>query len=69
MFANKFQLTLKYYQQSFVISPLPAKAFDINLFEISVVVYKLLSRRKNHKTFIASLDKLDSLLVNNQATD
>jgi hypothetical protein len=48
---------------------LSAKAFNINLFEISVVVYRLLSRRKNHKTFVASLNKLDSLLTNNQATD
>jgi hypothetical protein len=69
MFANKFQPTPKYYQQSSVISPLSAKAFDINLFEISVVVYKLLSRRKNHKTFVASLDKLNSLLADSQATD
>jgi hypothetical protein len=69
MLANKFQPTLKYCQQSSVISPLPAKAFNINLFEISAVVYRLLSRRKNHETFAASLDKLDSLLVDNQATD
>jgi hypothetical protein len=33
------------------------------------VVYRLLSRRKNHKTFTASLNKLDSLLANSQATD
>jgi hypothetical protein len=64
MLANEFQPTLKYCQRSSVISLLPAKAFDINLFEISVVVYRLLSRRKNHKTFAASLDKLDSLLAN-----
>jgi hypothetical protein len=48
---------------------LPAKASDINLFEISTVVYRLLSRRKNHETFAASLDELDSLLVDSQATD
>jgi hypothetical protein len=65
MLADKFQPTLKYCQQSFVISPLPAKAFGINLFEISTIVYRLLSRRKNHKTFVASLDKLDFLLANN----
>jgi hypothetical protein len=69
MLANEFQPTPKYCQQSSVISPLPAKASDINLFEISAVAYRLLSRRKNHKTFAASLDKLDSLLANSQATD
>jgi hypothetical protein len=69
MLADEFQLTPKYCQQSSVISPLPAKAFNINLFEISAVTYKLLSKRKNHKTFIASLDELDSLLANSQATD
>jgi hypothetical protein len=63
MLVNEFQLTLKYCQQSFVISPLSAKAFNINLFKISVIAYKLLSKRKNHKTFAASLNKLDSLLV------
>jgi hypothetical protein len=65
MLADEFQLTLKYYQQSSVISLLPAKAFNIDLFEISVVVYRLLSRRKNHKTFVVSLNKLDSLLADN----
>jgi hypothetical protein len=64
MLADEFQPTLKYCQQSSVISPLPAKASDINLFKISVVIYKLLSKRKNHKTFVASLNKLDFLLVN-----
>jgi hypothetical protein len=63
MLDNKFQPTFKYCQQSSAISPLPAKASDINLFKISAVTYRLLSRRKNHKTFAASLDKLDSLLV------
>jgi hypothetical protein len=69
MFANEFQLTPKYCQRSFVISPLPEKAFNINLFKISVVAYKLLSRKKNHKTFAASLNKLDFLLANSQVTD
>jgi hypothetical protein len=64
MLDDKFQLTPKYCQQSSVISPLLIKAFDIDLFKISIVTYKLLSRRKNHKTFAASLDKLDSLLAN-----
>jgi hypothetical protein len=64
MLANKFQPTPKYYQQSSVISLLPTKASNINLFEISAVTYKLLSRKKNHKTFAASLNKLDSLLAN-----
>jgi hypothetical protein len=69
MLDNKFQPTPKYCQQSSVISPLPAKASNIDLFEISVITYRLLSRRKNHKTFVASLDKLDSLLADSQATD
>jgi hypothetical protein len=64
MFDNKFQPTPKYCQQSSVISLLPTKAFDINLFKISVVVYRLLSKRKDHKTFTVSLDKLNSLLAN-----
>jgi hypothetical protein len=63
MLDNKFQPTPKYCQRSSVISPLPAKASDINLFEISAVAYKLLSRRKNHETFAASLDELDFLLA------
>jgi hypothetical protein len=67
--ANEFQPTSKYYQQSLVISLLPIKASKINLFKISVIIYKLLSRKKNHKTFIASLNKLDFLLVNSQATN
>jgi hypothetical protein len=69
MFNNKFQPTPKYCQQSSAISHLPAKASDINLFKISAVVYKLLSRRKNHKTFAASLNKLNSLLADSQAID
>jgi hypothetical protein len=69
MLADKFQLTPKYCQQSSVISPLPVKASDINLFKISLVIYRLLSKRKNHETFAASFDKLDSLLANNQVTD
>jgi hypothetical protein len=63
MFANEFQPTPKYCQQSLAISPLLVKAFEINLFKISTVVYKLLSKKKNHKTFIVSLNKLDSLLA------
>jgi hypothetical protein len=63
MLANKFQPTSKYCQQSFVISLLPVKASDINFFEINAVIYRLLSKRKNHETFAASLDKLDSLLA------
>jgi hypothetical protein len=69
MFDDKFQLTPKYCQRSSAISPLPAKASDINFFEISAVVYRLLSRRKNHKTFAASLDELDFLLIDSQAID
>jgi hypothetical protein len=69
MLNNKFQPTPKYCQQSFAISSLLAKASDINLFEISAVAYKLLSKRKNHKTFAASLDELDSLLADSQAID
>jgi hypothetical protein len=63
MLAGVFQPTPKYCQQSSVTSPLPAKAFEIDLFEISAVAYRLLSKKKNHKTFAASLDKLDSLLA------
>jgi hypothetical protein len=69
MLDDKFQPTPKYCQRSSVISPLPAKASDINLFEISAVAYRLLSRRKNHKTFVASLDELDFLLADSQAID
>jgi hypothetical protein len=68
MLADEFQPTPKYCQQSSIISLLPAQAFNINLFEISAVAYRLLSRRKNHKTFAASLNELDSLLANSQAT-
>jgi hypothetical protein len=63
MLASVFQPTPKYCQQSLVISPLLTKAFEINLFKISVVAYKLLSRKKNHETFVASLNKLDFLLA------
>jgi hypothetical protein len=63
MFADEFQLTLKYCQQSLIISLLLTKASKINLFKISIIVYKLLSKKKNHKTFIVSLNKLDSLLA------
>jgi hypothetical protein len=63
MFAGVFQPTPKYYQQSFVTSLLFTKAFEINLFNIGAVIYRLLSRKKNHKTFTVSLNKLDSLLV------
>jgi hypothetical protein len=52
-----------------VTSPSLAKAFEINFFKISVVAYKLLSRKKNHETFAASLNELDSLLADCQATD
>jgi hypothetical protein len=69
MFADEFQPTPKYCQRSLVISPLPVKAFKINLFKISAVVYRLLSRKKNHKTFVASLNKLDSLLTDRYVTD
>jgi hypothetical protein len=69
MLADEFQLTPKYCQQSSVISLLPAKAFKIDFFEISAVIYKLLSKKKNHETFAASLNKLDSLLADRQATD
>jgi hypothetical protein len=63
MLADEFQPTPKYCQQSFVISLLPAKASEINLFEISAVTYRLLSKKKNYETFVASLDKLDFLLA------
>jgi hypothetical protein len=67
MFTDEFQLTPKYCQRSFVISLLLIKAFNINLFKISIIIYRLLSKRKNHKTFVASLNKLDFLLANSQA--
>jgi hypothetical protein len=63
MLAGVFQPTPKYYQRSSVTNPLPAKAFEINLFKINAVVYRLLSRKKNHKTFAVSLNELDSLLA------
>jgi hypothetical protein len=63
MLASVFQPTPKYCQRSSVTSPPPAKAFEINLFKISAVVYKLLSKKKNHETFTASLNELDSLLA------
>jgi hypothetical protein len=63
MLAGVFQPTPKHCQQSFVTSPLLIKTFEINLFKISAVIYKLLSKKKNHKTFITSLNKLDSLLA------
>jgi hypothetical protein len=63
MLADVFQPTPKYYQRSFVTSPLLTKAFEINLFKISVIAYKLLSKKKNHKTFAVSLNKLDFLLI------
>jgi hypothetical protein len=63
MLANVFQLTPKYCQQSFVTSLLPTKAFEINLFKISAITHKLLSKKKNHKTFAVSLNKLDFLLT------
>jgi hypothetical protein len=63
MLAGVFQPTPKYCQRSSVTSPPPAKASEIDLFKISVVAYKLLSKKKNHKTFAASLDKLDFLLT------
>jgi hypothetical protein len=69
MLAGIFQLTPKYCQRSSVTSPLLIKASEINLFKISAVAYKLLSRKKNHKTFVVSLDKLDFLLAGCQTID
>jgi hypothetical protein len=63
MLAGVFQLIPKYCQQSSITSPLPTKASEINLFKISVIIYKLLSKKKNHKTFVASFNKLNFLLV------
>jgi hypothetical protein len=48
---------------------LSAKASEIDLFKISVVVYRLLSKKKNYETFAASLNELDFLLADRQATD
>jgi hypothetical protein len=69
MLAGVFQPTPKYCQQSSVTSPPPAKASEIDIFKISAVAYGLLSRKKNHETFAASLDELDFLLAGRQATD
>jgi hypothetical protein len=63
MLAGVFQPTPKYCQQSSVTSLLLIKTSEINLFKISAITYKLLSRKKNHKTFAASLNKLDFLLA------
>jgi hypothetical protein len=63
MLTSVFQPTPKYCQRSSVTSPLLAKASEINLFKISAVAYRLLSRKKNHKTFAVSLNKLDFLLA------
>jgi hypothetical protein len=63
MLASVFQPTPKYCQRSSVTSLSLTKASEINFFEISAVAYRLLSRKKNHKTFAASLDELDSLLA------
>jgi hypothetical protein len=48
MLADEFQQTPKYCQRSPVISPVSAKASEINLFKISAVAYRLLSKKKNH---------------------
>ena len=50
-------------KQSSLLSTLPAKAPKIDLFEISAVVYKLLSKKKDHAAFIVSLNKLNFLLL------
>jgi hypothetical protein len=63
MLVSVFQPTPKYCQRSSVTNPLSAKASEINFFKISVITYKLLSRKKNHKTFAASFNELDFLLA------
>jgi len=51
------------------VSTLPAKAPKIDLFEISAMVYNLLSKRTDHNTFVTTLDKLDSLISDRQDMD
>ena len=50
MLTSTFQPTPGYYLQSSLLSTLPMKASKIDLFEISLVAYKLLSKKKNYKT-------------------
>ena len=69
MLAGTFQPTSGYRPRSSLLSTLPVKAPKIDLFEISAVAYKLLSKKKNHETFTTSLDELDSLISDRQAMD
>ena len=45
------------------MSTLPAKAPKINLFKISTMVYNLLSKRTDYNTFVTTLNKLNSLIL------
>ena len=45
------------------MSTLSTKALKIDLFEISAVAYKLLSKKKDHAAFVVSLNKLNFILL------
>ena len=47
----------------------PKKRPKIDLFKISVVAYQLISKKDSHVAFTTSLDKLDSLILDYQASD
>ena len=48
---------------------MPKKRLKIDLFEISIVAYQLISKKDSHVAFTTSLDKLDSLILDRQASD
>src|ERR1700721_2929418 len=64
MFISIFYLTFtsKPSKQSSLLSTLLIKALIINLFEISIIAYNLLSKKKDYDAFITILDKINSLI-------
>ena len=48
---------------------MPKKRPKIDLFKISVVAYRLISKKDSYVAFTTSLDKLDSLILDRQASD
>ena len=48
---------------------IPKKRPKIDLFEISIVAYQLISKKDSYVTFTTSLNKLDSLILDYQASD
>jgi hypothetical protein len=46
-----------------LVSTLPVKAPKIDLFEISAIVYNLLSKKTGHNAFVTILNELDSLIL------